>query len=84
MEELIQKIMLKAYEVNNHTKHNVFVEFLGHVNWFNVRIHINGWKEYSEPDIKVETRLHKETAIENLQYMLTKLEELEKNIEGAE
>lgn len=77
MEELLQKIILKAYEVNKNTEHSVFVEFMGHVNCFQVYIHLNGWKENSNPDVKIETYLDEKFAIENLQYMLNKLEELE-------
>lgn len=81
MEELIQKIMLKAHEVNKNTEHAVFAEFMGHVNWVQVRVYLNGWKENSNPDIKIETCLDEKFAIENLQYMLNKLEELEeKNV----
>lgn len=77
MEELLQKIMLKAYEINNNTEHTVFVNFMGHVNWFQINIHLNGWKKNLSPDIKIETYLEEKMAIENLQYMLIKLEELE-------
>lgn len=77
MEELLQKIILKAYEVNKNTEHTVFVDFMEHVNWFQVCVHLNGWKENSNPDIKIETYLDEKFAIENLQYMLNKLEELE-------
>lgn len=77
MEELLQKIMLKAYEVNKNTEHTVFVDFMGHVNWFQMHVHLNGWKENSNPDIKIETYLDEKFAIENLQYMSDKLEELE-------
>ena len=77
MEELIQKIILKAYEVNKNTEHTVFVDFMGYVNCFQIYVYLNGWKENSNPDIKIETYLDEKFAIENLQYMLNKLEELE-------
>lgn len=77
MEELIQKIMLKAHEVNKNTEHTVFVDFMGHVNWFQIHVYLNGWKENSNPDIKIETYLDEKFAIENLQYMLDKLKGLE-------
>lgn len=81
MEELIQKIMLKAYEVNKNTEHTVFVNFVGHVNWFEMQICLNGWKENLSPDIEIRTCLKEKMAIENLLYMLNKLEELEeKNV----
>ena len=50
---------------------------MGHVNWFQIHVYLNGWKENSNPDIKIETYLDEKFAIENLQYMLNKLEELE-------
>ena len=77
MEELIQKIMLKAYEVNKNTEHTVFVNFVGHVNWFEMQICLTGWKENLSPDIEIRTCLKEKMAIENLQYMSDKLEELE-------
>ena len=77
MEELIQKIILKAYKVNKNTEHTVFVDFMGHVNCFQIYLYLNGWKENSNPDIKIETYLDEKFATENLQYMLNKLEELE-------
>ena len=81
MEELIQKIILKAYKVNKNTEHIVFVDFIGHVNCFQIHLYLNGWKENSNPDIKIETYLDEKFATENLQYMLDKLEELEeKNV----
>lgn len=81
MEELIQKIILKAYKVNKNTEHIVFVDFMGHVNCFQIHLYLNGWKENSNPDIKIETYLDEKFATENLQYMLDKLEELEeKNV----
>ena len=77
MEELLQKIILKAYEVNEKTEHTVFVNFMGHVNSFEVQICLNGWVGDKSPDIRLETYLEKKIAIENLKNMLDKLEELE-------
>ena len=53
MEELMQKVFIKAYQVNKNTKHTVFIDDRGHVNWLEISIHINGWKENSSPDIKI-------------------------------
>lgn len=84
MEELLQKIILKAYEVNENTKHDVFIRFSGHVKQIELSIFLNGWRD-DYPDIKFETYFYNESlATEILKNMLKKLEELEKNIEGGE
>lgn len=77
MKELLQKIMLKAYEVNENTKHDIFLRFAGHVNQIELNIFLNGWRD-DYPDIKFETYLYNEnSAMEILKSMLKKLEELE-------
>lgn len=77
MEELLQKIILKAYEVNENTKHDVFVRFAGHVKQIELSIFLNGWRD-DYPDIKFETYFYNESsATEILKNMLKKLEELE-------
>ena len=77
MGELIKEIMIKACEVNKDTKHTVFITFMGHVEWFNVQIYLNGWKENEEPDINKEIYLDKKYAISDLKFILKELEELE-------
>ena len=44
IKELLQKIIVKAYEVNENTNHTVFVRFSGHVSWLEVRIFLNVFK----------------------------------------
>ena len=77
MEELLQKIMLKAYEINKNTKHTIFVNFVGHVEWLEVQVHLNGWEENKGKDIELTAHLDKENANVELQKILKKLEELE-------
>lgn len=77
MEKLLQKIILKAYKVNQKTRHTVFLDFMGHVNHFELRVYLNGWREDEEPDIKYDTYLDEKMAMENLEKMLKKLEKLE-------
>lgn len=78
MEELLQKIILKAYQVDKNTKHTIFVQFAGHVKWLEVRIYLNGWEEIRKRDIELTAHLDKKEAISELQNILDKLEELEK------
>ncbi len=77
MEELLQKIILKAYEVNENTEHTVFVSFSGHVKWIEINIYLNGWKKNKEKDIELIAYLYEDKAIEQLKNILKKLEELE-------
>ena len=77
MEELLQKIILKAYNINENTEHTVFVDFSGHVESFEIKVYLNGWKEYKKVDIKLEVYLDEKYAKSELQHMLDKLEELE-------
>lgn len=79
MEELLQKIIIKAYEVSKNTKHDVFVDFAGHVNSLRVYVCLDGYEEHKSFDTTMETYLHlnKEVVLENLQNILKNLEELE-------
>ena len=77
MEELLQKIILKAYEVNKNTKHTIFVCFYGHVNQIEIYIYLNGWKPNKKIDINLGTYLDEKNANIELQGILEKLEKLE-------
>lgn len=77
MEELLQKIILKAYQVNKNTRHTIFVNFMGHVKWLEVQVHLNGWEENKNKDTKLIAHLDNKFAKAELQHMLNKLEELE-------
>lgn len=77
IKELLQKIIVKAYEVNENTKHTVFVRFSGQVNWLDVDICTNGWKRSTSADIEYEIDLHSEDVLEQLKEILEKLEEME-------
>jgi hypothetical protein len=43
VKKLIGEITELAYEVNNKTKHDVFVTYSGHVNCIEVNYHVNGY-----------------------------------------
>jgi hypothetical protein len=42
IKKLIGEIIELAIEVTNQTKHDVFVNYSGHVNSINVNYHVNG------------------------------------------
>ena len=77
IKELLQKIIVKAYEVNENTNHTVFVRFSGHVSWLEVRIFLNGWKENTHEDINYTISLRRYNILEQLKKALEKLEEME-------
>ena len=81
MEELISKIVLKAYKISTKTKADVFVDYSGHINSFSISIYKNGWNEKQKPDYKKDLymRLYKDIEIENeLEDILKILMNLEK------
>jgi hypothetical protein len=43
IKKLIGEIIELAIEVTNQTKHDVFVNYSGHVNSINVNYHVNGY-----------------------------------------
>lgn len=57
IEELIQEIALKAYEVNKGTEHTVFLNFSGHVQWLELSIYTDGWKKDQAPNIDIRACL---------------------------
>lgn len=78
MEELIQKIILKAYEISTKSKTDVFVDYSGHVNTICIYYYKNGWQEDDEWDFRLDFSLEIEKeAIAKLQFTLEQLEKLE-------
>lgn len=75
MEELLQKLILKVYQINKNTKHDVFLSFSGHVNTFDVNYHKNGWCENNKPIILA---LDEKLTCENVTRVINELEKLEK------
>lgn len=78
MEELIQKITLKAYKISTKTKADVFVDYSGHVNSICIYFYKNGWQEDIEWDFRLDFSLEIEKeAITKLEFTLKQLEKLE-------
>lgn len=75
MEELLQKLILKVYQINKNTKHDVFLNFSGHVNTFNVNYHKNGWSEDSKA---IYLALSDNLTCENIERVINELDKLEK------
>lgn len=78
MEELLQKLILKVYQINKNTKHDVFLSFSGHVNTFDVNYHKNGW---SEDNKAINLALSDKLTCENVTRVINELEKLEKGEE---
>lgn len=76
MEELLQKVIAKVYQLNKNTKHDFFFNFSGHINRLDIDCYKDGWNENKnlESIMKFTTELTEE----NLEKVLKKLEEIEK------
>ena len=76
MEELLQKVITKVYQLNKNTKHDFFFDFSGHTNTFSIDYRKDGFRanEKSIYIIDVCTRMTEE----NLKKALERLEEIEK------
>lgn len=76
MEELLQKVIAKVYQLNKNTKHDFFFNFSGHINRLDIDYYKDGWNENKnlESIMKFTTELTEE----NLEKVLKKLEEIEK------
>lgn len=77
MEELLQKVILKVYQLNKDTKHDVFLHFYGHVNAIEILYYENGFKGNRNNTTYITDCTTKLTE-NNLKKALEKLEELEK------
>lgn len=76
MEELLQKVIIKIYQLNKNTRHDFFFNFAGHINRLDIDYYKDGWNENKnlESIMKFTTELTEE----NLEKVLKKLEEIEK------
>lgn len=75
MKELLQKIILKVYEITINTKHDAFVKYWGHVNSIEVSIIRDGWKPNKDNSFSKDICLDRENAKEELEIVLKILEE---------
>lgn len=76
MEELLQKVIAKVYQLNQKMKHDFFFRFEGHTDTFSISYCKNGFRvnEKSTYIIDVCTRITEK----NLKEALEKLKEIEK------
>ncbi len=76
MEELLQKVITKVYQLNRKMEHDFFFDFSGHTNTIDVYYYKGGWDKEKEiiPIIETTTTLTEN----NLQKTLKKLEKIEK------
>lgn len=82
IEDLIQKIILKAYEISKNTKHDVVVDFCGYSNDIIIYVYKNGMKKNKRADyrayIMLDEKIFNKVAIkEELQKTIEFLEKLE-------
>ena len=81
MEELLQKLILKVYQLNKTTKHHLFLEYSGHVDLITIYYYKNGWSEDKTIMYFGNVYLDKETEEREIKELFNKLDELEKGDE---
>lgn len=80
IKELLQKIIVKAYEISLNGKYFVYVRYAGQVDFVDVYYEENSDKKKENEELKYILfccALYRKEAIEDLQKALEKLEELE-------
>ena len=50
--EYLVKIMGISYDLSTKTKHDIFCNYSGHTNQIDIDIHLNGWRENKDLDVK--------------------------------
>lgn len=81
MEELLQELILKVYNLNKTTKHHLFLDFSGHVNSITIYYYKDGYSEDKHIAYYELVYLDKETTETEMKKLLNKLDELEKGDE---
>ena len=76
MEELLQKVITKVYQLNRKMEHDFFFDFSGHTNTIDIYYYKGGWSEKKEliHIMEITTTLTEN----NLEKALEKLEKIEK------
>lgn len=50
--KLVEEVIHIALMINQRQKNTVFFSFSGHVNWFEISVFLDGWKEYKYADFE--------------------------------
>lgn len=81
MEELLQKLIAKVYELNKTTRHDLFLDFSGHTNQISIYCYENGWGSEKELIYVGPSALYldnEKTAKKEIENLLQELDKLEK------
>lgn len=54
----VMKIMEMALDINSKQENTIFVDFAGHTETLNFRVHINGWTQGKSSDISKTVNLN--------------------------
>lgn len=76
--ELILKIIKNSLEINSREKNTAFINYSGHVNELDIRIHKKGWKEYQDADYSKDVYMNNRTSEQIQEELLEILKELDK------
>lgn len=75
--ELILKIIERVLEINSKERNTIFINYSGHVNELDIRIHKKGWKTYQDPDYSKDVYMNNKTSEQIQEELLEILKELD-------
>lgn len=78
IEELLQRIMLKAYEITIYTENNISIEFQSISNSIEIKASKKELKQFRRYNFEKTIDLDDETVIDDLQEAIEFLEKLER------
>lgn len=76
MEDLLQKVITKVYQLNKNTRHDFFFNFSGHTNTFSIDYCKNGFRANEKTTYIID--LCTKLTEKNLKKALEQLEQIEK------
>lgn len=77
MEDLLLEVLKKVYQINKTTKHDLMLDFSGHVNALNIHFYKDGWSDEKHATYLETVYLNDSTAEDELKNILKSLETLE-------
>lgn len=73
-ELIVAEILRLAYQKNHKERNTIFINFSGHVCWFEIKIYFSGWNGYADADYEEEAHFDE---TEKLKEILDRLKSLE-------
>lgn len=80
--KLIGEIVALAVIVNEKTPATVFIDFMGHVEWIEIKIHQSGWEQCKDYDISEKVYVKKNDDENNTKKRIKQLNKIKAVLSG--